>query len=114
VSSHLTEMNQVCLSGKVSRVSPLRYAPAGTPISEFIVAVQQSHLEVTNMGYFEVVLTGDMAEKWSRELKIGMWVDVKGELWSRAFLNRQGTKINETKVLAKEIGGTLGRENKKI
>lgn len=114
VSSSLSGDNQVRLTGKVSKVGPLQYAPSGTPIAELIIAVQQTHLEKTNVGYFEVVLSSELAEKWSRDLKIGMVVDIEGSLWSRTFLNRQGIKISETKVLAKQIGGNLGRENKKI
>ena len=102
-----TERNEVFLVGKVSQVGSLRYTPSGVPVGEVVIAVKQSHLELTNMGYFDVVLSGELAELWFSRLKVGLNLEVSGQLWSRSFRNRQGVSEKETKVLASvlnEIG----------
>lgn len=78
---------------------------------EVVVAVKQTHLDKTNMGYFELVLSNEVAEKWAPKLKIGKQIEVTGTLWSRTFKNRQGTQIQETKILANQIGEKNGRED---
>jgi len=113
-SSSSLGRNQVLLTGKLSRVGPVKYTPSGIPIQEIVVAVQQTHLEKANMGYFEVLLSGALAEQVGSKLKIGKEVEVSGALWSREYRNRQGVQLKETKILANQIGETHGRENKTI
>lgn len=91
------------LSGKVSRVGRLEYTPSGAPMGELELAVPQAHLEKTEMGYFEIVLLGPLAEHWIPQLKIGYLLEVQGKLWSRKFKNRQGTPVKETKVIANQL-----------
>lgn len=98
-----SEKNEVFLVGKVSQVGSLRYTPSGVPVGEFVLAVKQSHLELTNMGYFDVVVAGELAERWFTRLKVGAGLDVTGQLWSRTYRNRQGVSQKETKVLASAL-----------
>lgn len=98
-----TERNEVFLSGKVSQVGSLKYTPSGVPVGEVTVAVKQTHLELTNMGYFDVVLSGELAERWFSRLKIGISLEIVGQLWSRTYKNRQGVSLKETKVLASDL-----------
>jgi single-stranded DNA-binding protein len=104
LNSHLkpssAERNEVFLVGKVSQVGLLRYTPSGVPVGEVVIAVKQSHLELTNMGYFDVVLSGELAEQWFSRLKVGLNLEISGQLWSRNFRNRQGVSQKETKILA--------------
>ncbi|MFM8270319.1 MAG: hypothetical protein ACKN9V_09040, partial [Pseudomonadota bacterium] len=65
--------------------------------------VKQSHLDTTNMGYFDVVLTGELAEHWFVRLKIGICVEVVGQVWSRTYRNRQSVSVKETKILARAL-----------
>jgi len=84
-------------------VGTLRYSPSGIPIGEIALAVKQSHLELTNMGYFDVVLMGDLAQHWFSRLRVGLTLEICGQLWSRAYKNRQGISLKETKVLARSL-----------
>ena len=102
------------LAGKLSRVGPLKYTPSGIAVQEIVVATQQTHLETVNMGYFEVVLVGDLAEQLGKKLKVAQEIEVKGTLWNRSYKNRQGVQLKETKILANEIGEKNGRENQTI
>ncbi len=107
-------INQVHLSGKVSKGLMVKYTPSGMATGEFVVAVPQKQLEKASVAHICVVLLGELAEDWRGRLKIGMLVDLSGEIWSRTFSNRQGNRVSEIKVLAKTIKGEdLGRENQK-
>lgn len=97
-----TGRNEVLLLGKVSRVGRLQYTPSGAPIGEVELAVPQTHFEKTEVGYFEVVFLGPLAEHWLPRLAIGNFIEVTGKLWSRQFKNRQGTSVKETKVIVSQ------------
>ncbi len=72
---------------------------------EVTLAVKQRYFNKDSMGYFEILLIGDLAEAQHGVLKIGKKVSVQGSLWTRAYKNRQGQKVLETKILAESIGG---------
>lgn len=96
-------MNEVALVGKVSRVSQLKYTPSGKPSLDFTLAVTQRVLDKDSVGYVEVVLFGSCAEDSAQLLKIGRRISVRGQLWGRSYRNRQGAKVNETKVLCASV-----------
>lgn len=92
-------VNQVLLVGKISRLGSLKYTPSGTAIRDFTLAVPQRLLEKNSVGYFEAQMTGRPAEERMVGLKVGSALKLTGSLWARTFLDRQGRKVNETKVL---------------
>lgn len=98
-------MNQVRLAGKVSRIARLSYTPSGVALAQFTLAAPQRTPQKDAMGYFEIVLMGELAEGLAPTLKIGKTVSVEGTLWHRRYKDRQGNPINETKILASQIGG---------
>lgn len=106
-------MNEVQLAGKVSRVGRLAYTPSGIALAEFTLAVAQKTPQKNSMGYFEIVLMAALAEELAPQLKIGKQISVKGNLWGRKYKDRQGNQVSETKILASELGGDLGRQSQK-
>ena len=103
--------NQCRLTGKVSKPLMVKYTPSGKATGEFIIAVPQKTADKESVAHIPVVLMGEAAEEWAPKLRIGFRVQLEGEIWSRTFSNRQGVRVTEIKVLAKKIGGDLGREN---
>lgn len=95
--------NTVHLTGKVSRAQGLRYTPSGAPICEFILAVNQQAFDKKSVGYFEVQVTGSLAEELQGNIKIGKKITVCGTLWMRNYKNRNGLIISETKVVADSV-----------
>ena len=108
--------NHVVLTGKVSKTHGLKYTPAGEAICEFTLAVPQRYYEKNNIGYFEIVLMGQAAEDSSAQLKIGKTLFLTGTLWTRTYTNRQGNKVNETKIVIENLGPDrpTGRKNEKV
>ena len=96
-------MNSVRLAGKVSRVKPVQYTPAGDALCEFTLAVPQTYLNRESIGYFEVMVVGELAEGLQLRMKIGKAVQVEGKLWMRAFKNRQGNRVTDTKIFVEKI-----------
>lgn len=95
--------NRVELSGKVTKTDGLRYTPSGVAICDFKMAVLQENFDKKSTGYFELQLSGALAEEFGPELKIGKKVSIDGELWMRSYRPRSGGQLNETKVLVKSI-----------
>ncbi len=97
--------NFVEVKGKVSGREPLAYTPSGTAILEFKLAVVQEFLSKKSTGYFPVMFMGETAEKWSRDLRVGKKLCVRGFLWCRQFKDRKGRPVSEFKVIADTIEG---------
>lgn len=97
--------NTVFISGKVSRLAPLRYTPAGMAIYEITLAVTQHCLGEATVGYFDVMVSGELAEDLAARLRIGKQLSLEGHLWSRTFRNRRGQKVSETKIVIDTLGG---------
>jgi len=97
-------LNEVVLTGKVSRLGQLKYTPAGSAITEITLAATQEYFKKSTMGHFDIVLLGDLAEEKKR-LRIGTRITVKGNLWSRKYTDRRGNKVVETKVIANTLIG---------
>lgn len=96
-------VNTVNLTGKVSRTQGLRYTPSGTPLWEFILAVNQQAFDKKSVGYFEVQVMGSLAEELQGKIRIGKKLTVSGALWMRNYKNRNGLNVSETKVVAESI-----------
>lgn len=101
--------NEIRLAGKVSRQSPIKYTPAGFPVNEFTVAYHQAFLETTNVGYIDVVVTGESAETFSKLIRIGAELIIEGQIWSRQYKNRQGLTMKEVKIVAEKISISPGK-----
>jgi hypothetical protein len=56
------------------------------------------------------MLSGAVAEDSAAQLRIGKKLSLRGSLWSRSFKNRQGMKVNETKILVDSIEGESHEE----
>jgi single stranded DNA-binding protein len=96
-------LNEVALAGKVSRVGQLKYTPSGKPQLDFTLAVATRVLDADSIGYVEAVLFGSPAEDSAKALKIGRRISIRGQLWVRNYKNRQGTKVNEAKVICTSL-----------
>ncbi len=94
------------LVGKISRLGPLKYTPSGEPIREFLLAVPQTTLGKDSIGYFDLLLFGEIAEFQTESLRIGTSLEVQGALWMRAYRNRKGQKISEVKIVVESLKAT--------
>jgi single-stranded DNA-binding protein len=94
--------NSVTLEGKVTQSGRLKYTPAGIAVLEMCIAIPQAYLEKRSVGYFTVLLTGELAESTSGKFQVGSQIKVQGSLWTRKYKNRHGTMITEFHIVASE------------
>lgn len=83
----------------MNRVGTLKYTPSGVAVRDCQLAVNQNAFGKESVGYFDLILFADIAEKPTPVLKVGAALDVEGTLWSRTYRNRKGAKVTEVKVI---------------
>lgn len=96
-------LNQVQLSGKISRIGLLKYTPSGVPVRDGLLAVNQNALGKESVGYYDLLFFGEIAEQDVDKIRVGSSLTVVGSLWNRAYRNRKGQKISETKVIVESF-----------
>ncbi len=101
----MASLNKVFLIGNLTRDPELRYAPNGTAVATFTVAVSRAYN--TNTGdkkedvcYVRIVSWGKLAQTCSEYLFKGRPVFVEGRLQSRSWQAQDGTKRNTMEVVA--------------
>ena len=99
----MEKLNQVLLTGKISRVGHLKYSPSGLALLEFTLAVEQKAYEKVSIGYFPVVVADRLAEDLKGKLKIGMPLSIKGSLYQRMYSDRSGGKVDEIKIVLENL-----------
>lgn len=94
--------NYVVLQGRISQVGSLKYTPSGVPTLQIVLAALQECFGHEEYGYFEVLGIGDITRALS-DTRVGLRVKVTGRLWRRRFRDRNGTTIEDTKIIIKEF-----------
>lgn len=99
-------MNHVVLVGRLVRDPELRYAPSGTPICSFTIAVDR-HREGAD--FIDIAAFQKLAETVANHLTKGRLVGVHGRLQVRSYEKSDGQKRKVTEVVANEVR-FLGRK----
>jgi len=99
-------MNKVILIGNLTRDPEVRATPSGVTICTFSVAVSrrfqnQSGERVTD--YFNIIAWRQLGETCGRYLAKGRKVAVIGELQTRSYDAKDGSKRYVTEVVADEV-----------
>ena len=99
-------MNKVILIGNLTRDPELRTTPNGVSVCSFSIAVNrrfanQQGERVTD--FFNIITWRGLADNCGKFLAKGRRVAVVGELQTRSFDGRDGTKRYVTEVVADEV-----------
>ena len=104
----MANLNKVLLMGNLTRDPELRYAPSGTAVTTFTIAMSRAFN--SNAGekkedvcYVRVVCWAKLAQICSEYLFKGRPVFVEGRLQSRSWQANDGTKRNTLEVIAQNI-----------
>lgn len=95
-------MNQVNLTGTLTRDSELSYNSNNTPICKFSIAVNEYVKGEQKVQYFNIVSFS--AEKLSAYLVKGTKVLISGKLNNSSY-EKDGQKIYRTDIVASSYGG---------
>ena len=101
----MASLNKVFLIGNLTRDPELRYAPNGTAVATFTIAVSRAYNSNTgdkkeDVCYVRVVAWAKLAQTCSEYLFKGRPVFVEGRLQSRSWQAQDGTKRNTMEVVA--------------
>lgn len=95
--------NHITLLGNLTRDPELRYAPSGTPIASFSLAVNHKYKkdeeQKEEVMYIDIVLFGRLAENTAQYLNKGKPVLVAGRLTQDRWEDADGVKKSKHKVI---------------
>ena len=99
-------MNKVILIGNLTRDPELRVTPTGRSVCSSSLAVQrtfanQAGERVTD--FFNIIVWGKTGENCSKYLSKGRKACVVGELQTRSYEAKDGTKRTVTEIVANEV-----------
>jgi len=105
---NLPRINQVTISGRLTRDVDLRYTPSGTATTNITVANDRSWRDsdgnwqnATN--FLRVVLWTKTAEWAAENLKKGSPVIVQGRIQTRSWQNQDGDNRSITEIVASRL-----------
>jgi single-strand DNA-binding protein len=104
----MASLNKVILLGNLTRDPELRYAPSGTPVARFGLAVNTSRAgqgdeRKEEVCFVDIVAFGRQAETASEYLSKGRPALVEGRLQWRSWEGQDGQKRSKHEVIAERI-----------
>jgi single-strand DNA-binding protein len=99
--------NKIILMGNLTRDPEIRYAPSGTPVANFGLAVNRKYRQGEEMKeevcFVDIVVFGKQAETCGQYLSKGNGALVEGRLQMRKFETKDGQKVTKHEVVAENI-----------
>lgn len=99
-------MNKVILIGNLTKPPELRTTGSGTSICTFSIAVNRKYRAQDgsqSTDFFEIVVWRKLAENCARWLDKGKKVAVMGELQTRSYEAKDGSRRHVTEIVADEV-----------
>jgi single-strand DNA-binding protein len=99
--------NKVILMGNLTRDPEIRYAPNGTPVANFGLAVNRRYRQGEDMRedvcFIDIVIFGKQAETCGQYLSKGQGALIEGRLQMRKFETKEGQKVTKHEVVAENV-----------
>ena len=99
--------NKIILMGNLTRDPEIRYAPSGTPVANFGLAVNRKYRQGEELKeevcFVDIVVFGKQAETCGQYLSKGNGALVEGRLQMRKFETKDGQKVTKHEVVAENI-----------
>jgi single-strand DNA-binding protein len=99
--------NKVILMGNLTRDPEIRYAPNGTPVANFGLAVNRRYRQGEELRedvcFVDIVVFGKQAETCGQYLNKGQGALIEGRLQMRKFETKDGQKVTKHEVVAENV-----------
>ena len=99
--------NKIILMGNLTRDPEIRYAPNGTPVANFGLAVNRRYRQGEEMRedvcFIDIVIFGKQAETCGQYLSKGQGALIEGRLQMRKFETKDGQKVTKHEVVAENV-----------
>ncbi len=103
----MTSFNKVILMGNLTKDPEIRYAPSGTAVASFRMAVNHRYKQgeefKEEVCFIDVVVFGKQAESCGQYLNKGNGVIVEGRLQERRWETEEGQKRSKHEVVAQSV-----------
>ena len=108
----MSDLNEVVISGRLTRDSELRFTPSGTPVTDVVIASNRiwskdsDRQEETT--FVDVTIWGKQAESLNEYLVKGRHLMVVGRLKLNKWETEEGDKRSKLTMVAEKINLTPG------
>jgi len=103
----MSVVNEVRLTGRLTKDAEIKYLNSGTPIVTFSLAITRNVKEGDGykevVDYFETTMFGKRAESLVKHLKKGIKVSILGELRQDSWVDQSGNKKYKTSIITFDI-----------
>ncbi|MBC8382808.1 MAG: single-stranded DNA-binding protein [Candidatus Cloacimonetes bacterium] len=105
---NLPRINNVIVSGRLTRDVELRYTGSGTPVASMSIAVDRVYRDSdnnwqTDTSFFRITAWARVAERASETLSKGAPVIIEGTLQSRTWQDKEDNKRTTVEIVARRI-----------
>lgn len=99
-------INNVNLTGRLTRDPDVHYTDGGKTIARFTTAVDRRFKQEggPTADFISCVAFGKAAEFIEKYFRKGMKIEITGRLQTGSYTNQEGTKIYTTDVIAEQVG----------
>jgi single-strand DNA-binding protein len=97
-------MNKVILSGRLTKDPEISSSASGTKFARFSIAVPRKYKKEgePDADFFNCSTFGKTSDFVEKYFKKGNKIEVSGRLENNSYTNRDGKKVNETRVMVEE------------
>lgn len=96
--------NRVILAGNLANDPELRFTQQGTPVSDFVLAVNRPRSATDAADFIRITVFGDDAETVANYKRKGHGVQVEGRLDHQSWQAQDGSTRSAVKVIARKGG----------
>lgn len=99
-------INNIVLTGRMTKDADLRYTPAGKAVATFNLAVNRQFTNAKGeheADFPSVVIWGKSAETLANFTRKGTLIGITGRLQTRSYDNQQGQQVYVTEVVAESF-----------
>jgi len=103
----LPRVNNIVLSGRITRDVELRYIPSGTAVAKLSLAFDRSFQKngewVNETSYIDVVVWSKRAEQCAEQIHKGSAIMVEGYLQTRSYVDKENNNRKVAEIVANRV-----------
>ena len=97
------DLNQCNFIGRAGKDPEIRYAPSGTAVCNFSIAVGYKYKDEESVEWIRIVTFGKLAELIAKYVFKGSRVFVSGRMQAKSWEDKDGTKRYTTEIIANTV-----------
>jgi single-strand DNA-binding protein len=101
----MSDMNSVCIIGRLTRDPELKYSSSGTPFCKFSIAnnVYQGKGKDEKVNFFNITVFGKMGENCDKYLRKGSQALIEGKMDHNIWTDESGEKKSSIGIIANSV-----------